>query len=186
LRGSLDADGNSWKLTEYNAAGRPAATFAGNFLSSDPQFGNGSKLNCGVVTGKWIPTNGKPLLPFRLSEESSTSGEFGHLYDVAGANGDEPVNRAAAAFRTAVLQNRREVVAHMIAYPIETSVPGRRIKLTSPAALLAHYDGIFNAKFRATIAGDVPRLMFARDQGVMLGGGEVWFGPDGKVEALNN
>ena len=36
------------------------------------------------------------------------------------------------------------------------------------------------------IKSDVPRLMFARDQGVMLGGGEIWFRPDGKVIAINN
>jgi hypothetical protein len=27
--------------------------------------------------------------------------------------------------------------------------------------------------------------MFVRDQGIMLGNGEVWFGADGKVIALN-
>jgi hypothetical protein len=186
LRGSLAAAGKDLKLTEYNTAGRPVAVFTGTFQDSDPQFANGSKLNCEVVTGKWTPANGRPPLPFHLSEESSTSADFGHLYDVGGSSGDEPVNRAAAAFRTAVLQNRRAAVAHMIAYPIETQVSGRRTKIASPAALLAHYNGIFNAKFRATIAADIPRLMFARDQGIMLGGGEVWFDSDGKIKALNN
>jgi hypothetical protein len=186
LRGSLDAAGKNLKLTEYDAAGKPVAAFAGTFRDSDPQFANGSKLNCEVVSGKWMPSNGKPPLPFRLSEDSSTSANFGHLYDVAGASRDEPVNQAAAAFRTAVLQNKRDAVAHMVIYPIDIQVSGRRIKLTNPAALLAHYDGIFTAKFRGMIAGDVPRLMFARDQGIMLGGGEVWFDPHGKVKAFNN
>lgn len=186
LRGSHDAAGKNLKLTESDAGGRPAATFAGTFLDTDPQFANGSRLNCEVVTGTWTPANGKAPLHFRLSEDSSTSADFGHLYDVAGANGDEPVNRAAAAFRKAVLQNKREALAHMLAYPIQVDVGGKRTRIANPAALLAHYDGIFTAKFRTTVAGDIPRLMFARDQGIMLGGGEVWFGPDGKVEALNN
>ena len=186
VRGSLDAAGKNLKLTEYDSAGKPAATFAGTFKDSDPQFANGTKLNCEVVTGKWTPANGKPALAFRLSEDSSTSADFGHLYDVAGANGDEPVNKAAAAFRSAVVHDNRDAVAHMIAYPIETDVSGKRTKIGSPAALLAHYDGIFTTKFRATIADDVPRLMFARDQGIMLGGGEVWFDEKGKVKALNN
>jgi hypothetical protein len=186
LRGNLDAGGKNLKLTEYDAADKPAATFTGTFKDSDPQFVNGARLNCEVVAGTWTPANGKPPLPFRLTEESSTSADFGHLYDVGGANGDEPVNRAAAAFRSAVLHDKREAVAHMIAYPIETQVSGKRTKIANPAALLAHYDGIFTAKFRATIAGDIPRLMFARDQGIMLGGGEVWFDETGKVKALNN
>lgn len=186
LRGSLDAAGRNLKLTEYDAAGKAAATFNGTFKDSDPQFANGSKLNCEVVTGTWTPANGKPPIAFRLSEDSSTDAGFGHLYDVGGANGDEPVNKAAAAFRSAVLRNNREAVAHMIAYPVETGVSGKRTKIGTPAALLAHYDGIFTAKFRAAIAGDVPRLMFARDQGIMLGNGEVWFDGNGKVKALNN
>ena len=186
LRGSLDAAGKTLKLTESDAAGRPTATFAGTFLASDPQFAGGSKLNCEVVTGTWTPANGKAPLRFRLSEDSSTLAQFGHLYDVAGAHNDEPINRAAAAFRSAMLRNKREAVAHMITYPIQVDVAGKRTKIANPAALLAHYDGIFTAKFRAAVAADVPRLMFARDQGIMLGGGEVWFGPDGKVKALNN
>lgn len=119
-------------------------------------------------------------------EDSSTSADFGHLYDVGGANGDEPVNKAAAAFRAAVIHNNREAVTHMIAYPIDTQVSGKRVAIASRSAFLAHYNGIFNTKFRAAIAGDVPRLMFARDQGIMLGNGEVWFDGDGKVKALNN
>jgi hypothetical protein len=186
LRGSLDAAGKNLKLTEYDAMGKPVATFTGAFRDNDPQFANGAKLNCEVVAGTWTPANGKAPLSFHLSEDSSTSADFGHLYDVGGANGDEAANKAAAAFRAAVIQNKRATVAHMIAYPIDTQVSGKRTKIAGPAALLAHYDGIFTVKFRATIAGDIPRLMFARDQGIMLGNGEVWFDGDGKVKALNN
>jgi hypothetical protein len=186
LRGSLDAAGKTLTLTEYDGADRPAATFSGTFAESDPHFANGSKLNCEVVAGTWRRANGKAPLPFRLSEDSSTAADFGHLYEAAGATDDERVNKAAAAFRSGVLQNRREAVAHMIAYPLQTQVSGKKVRIAGPAALLAHYDGIFTAKFRAAIAGGIPRLMFARDQGIMLGGGDVWFGPDGKVIALNN
>jgi len=41
-------------------------------------------------------------------------------------------------------------------------------------------------EFQKAIASAVPRNMFVRDLGIMLGGGEVWFGPDGDVIALNN
>jgi hypothetical protein len=74
----------------------------------------------------------------------------------------------------------------MVSYPIETSVNGKRTKIANAKALLAHYDGIFTSAFRATIAADFTRLMFARDQGVMMGGGEVWFDATGKVISLNN
>ena len=32
----------------------------------------------------------------------------------------------------------------------------------------------------------MPRNMFVRDEGAMLGGGSVWFGADGKVIAFGN
>ncbi len=185
LKGQLDAAGKHITLTEFDAAGRPGATFDGAFADHDPNFANGATLNCEVFSGKWQKVGG-PAIDFHLSEDSITSAQFGHLYDVAGANGDEVVNKAAAAFRDAVVHNQRNTVAKMVTYPIETNVNGKQTKIANAQAFLAHYDGIFTPAFRATITADIPRLLFARDEGVMLGGGEVWFNPAGKVITLNN
>jgi hypothetical protein len=185
LKGNLNAAGKHLILTEFDAAGRPKATFDGVFADHDPKFAGGAALNCEVVAGKWQMT-GKPPVDFHLSSDSSGSMQFGHLYDAAGVTDDEVVNKAAGTFRNAVIHNQRDIVAKMMIYPFETNVNGKRTKIASAQAFLAHYDGIFTPAFRATIAGDIPRLMFARDQGVMLGGGEVWFDPSGKVITLNN
>jgi len=52
--------------------------------------------------------------------------------------------------------------------------------------LISQYDAIFTPAYRNLIADGIPHNMFVRDQGIMLGGGEAWFGPNGKVKALNN
>jgi hypothetical protein len=185
LKGSLDATGKHLTLTEFDAAGHPMATFDGAFADHDPSFANGAVLNCEVVSGKWT-ANGKAPVDFKLSMSSSGVPDIAHLYDAAGVTNDEVVNKAATVFRDAVAHDQRDAVAKMIVYPIETSVNGKQTKIVNAQALLAHYDGIFAPKFRATIAADFTRLMFARDQGVMMGGGEVWFNPTGKIIALNN
>jgi hypothetical protein len=185
LKGTLDAVGKRLTLAELDAAGHSAAKFDGTFADRDPGFANGSPLNCEVVSGKWTAA-GKPPLAFKLSMDSSGPTDLAHLYDAAGVANDETVDRAATAFRDAVMHGRKDIVAKMIGYPLEASVNGKRTKIANAKALVAHYDGIFTPVFRATIAGDFTRLMFARDQGVMMGGGEVWFDASGKVIGLNN
>jgi hypothetical protein len=185
LKGSLDPSGKHLTLHELDSAGHPDATFDGTFADHDPAYTDGTALNCEIISGKWTAT-GKSPVDFKLSNDSSGAMTFAHFYDAAGVTNDETVNKAATAFRDAVIHNQRDVVAKAIVYPVNVSVNGKATKIANAQALLAHYDGIFTPAYRATIAGDIPRLMFARDQGVMLGGGEVWFNPDGKVIALNN
>ena len=45
----------------------------------------------------------------------------------------------------------------------------------SAADLLAHYERVFTTKVTAAIERQSYALLFARDQGVMIGDGEVWF-----------
>jgi hypothetical protein len=52
--------------------------------------------------------------------------------------------------------------------------------------LMSRYGDIFSRPYQKAISEAMPRNMFARDQGIMLGRGEVWFGANGRVIALNN
>lgn len=185
LKGYIEASGKHLVLTEFDAGSRAAAKFDGTFADRDPGFANGSPLNCEVVSGKWT-AGGKAPLAFKLSMDSSGPMDLAHLYDAAGVANDETVDKAATAFGDAVAHGRKDNVAKMVSYPIETSVNGKRVKIQNAQSLVEHYDGIFTPAFRAMIAADFTRLMFARDQGVMMGGGEVWLGANGKVIALNN
>jgi len=184
LRGTLDQSGRSLVLSEFDASGRPSATFDGTFLDADPSYAAGSKLNCEVVVGKW--SSGDRILDFRLTLSSIGGSGLDHLYLPAGADSDDMVNRGASAFRTAFLKNDRNAVARMISYPIDVQVSEKRTRMGNSLALMANYDAVFTAAYLARIEKAIPRLMFARDQGIMLGDGEVWFDSKGQVIALNN
>ena len=45
---------------------------------------------------------------------------------------------------------------------------------------------ISTPKFHEEVAKGLPRNMFVRCEGAMLGYGQVWFGSDGKVKTFNN
>ncbi len=180
-------DGKRIVLDEIDATGKVTARFEGEFASHDPrnQFA-GDQLGCEVIVGTWRQQNAATALPLYLSSESISGGSLAHRYEVAGADDDEAVNRQAVKFWTAVKQGDKESVAALISYPIKVTLAGKKQRIGSAKELLANYDRIFHAEFQRAIVNAVPRHMFARDQGIMLGGGEVWFGPDGKVIALNN
>jgi hypothetical protein len=83
------------------------------------------------------------------------------------------------------LGNKNEV-ASLIAYPITVKLLKGSKRIRNAKEFLKYYDAIFTARFVQAISYATPRNMFARDQGIMLGNGEVWFGPHGKVITLNN
>ncbi|MBN4665683.1 hypothetical protein HUS70_08640 [Pandoraea nosoerga] len=173
-------------LTEFDAGGMPRATFDGEFASAgDVNRQRGESTSCEVISGQWKDLRTGRTVPFELSLASVQSGKIDHLYGVAGVNDDETVNRAATQFRKGVLDDRRDVVAQSIRYPLHVSLRGKTIVLRNPKSLLARYNEIFTDGYVRTIGAAVPRLMFARDQGVMLGDGAVWFDAAGRVIALN-
>ena len=108
------------------------------------------------------------------------------MYQIAGASDDGIVNRNAFRFWQAVTKGDKSTVASLIVYPIKVHVAGSLKTIHDRNDLLTHYDAVFSPGYRAAIAAEAPRDMFARDQGIMLGSGEVWFGRDGRVIALNN
>ncbi|GAB3625259.1 hypothetical protein PTE30175_01586 [Pandoraea terrae] len=173
-------------LTEFDAGGMPRATFEGEFAAPDDiNRQAGQSQQCEVLSGQWKDLRNGRTVPFELAMSSIQSGKLGHLYNIAGVTDDEAVNRAAGMFRRGVLDDRRDVVAQSIRYPLRVSLRGKTLILRNPKTLLARYNEIFTDSFVKTIGTSVPRLMFARADGVMLGDGAVWFDADGRVIALN-
>lgn len=185
LRGRI-IDGSHIELTELDSAGRPTATLEGHFPESDPRGRFKGELRCEVIVGSWRKQGDSQSLPLYLGQDSGVAGTLDHRYVIAGAADDELVHRNALRFWNAVAAGDRQTVASLVAYPIRASVGGKPRSLRNRGELLAHYDEIFSKAFREAIAGALPRNMFARDQGIMLGSGEVWFNSKGKAFALNN
>ena len=180
LRGTTD--GSDLVLDELDAKGTPVARFEAKFVDRDPKQRFSGKLECEVVSGTWRKLDGGQALPVYFAAESSTTGALDNRY---GDARDALVHRNAFRFWDAVKRGERKTVAASITYPISVQVAGARKRLRNPVELLANYDAIFSPRYVEAIVGAVPRNMFVRDQGIMLGRGEVWFGFDGKVIGLN-
>lgn len=171
LRGRI-LDKDRLELTELDQTGKASATIEGTFAG------------CERIAGTWI--RGGESLPLHLRQESGVAGTLDRRYAIAGAASDELVHRNVLNFWHAVASGNRQTVASLVAYPVRASINRKPRTLRSRRELLAHYDEIFSQPFRDAIAAALPRNMFARDQGIMLGNGEVWFNAAGKVFALNN
>jgi hypothetical protein len=185
LRGAI-TDGRDVRLEEFGASGKVTAIFTATFPERDPggPFGD-SPLQCEVIRGTWQAVGGDKALPVDLRLESATAGSLTHRYQAIGVADDEVVHRRAQAFWRAVQRGDRRGAAAQVRYPIDVAVNGQRRRFANAGELRAAYDEVFTERFRESIARGLPRNMFVRDQGAMLGDGAVWFGADGRVIALN-
>jgi hypothetical protein len=176
-------------LSENDAQGKPAATFTLHFAEKDPRHKRGSDapLTIDVLTGSWTSADGKKTLPVYLALAQILPGaEEGQRYRVAGAADDALIERNAQAFCRAVEKGDRQAVASAVRYPLAYSLSGKCAKVANEQEFLKNYDRIFTPKFVSRIRASVPHNMFARDQGIMLADGAVWFDEKGRVFALNN
>lgn len=76
-----------------------------------------------------------------------------------------------ASLQQAVGDDDQEAVSEMIQYPLRTT----HMTIKTPAQFLRNYDTIFNDAVKGAIADQTAESLFYRDQGVMIGNGEVWF-----------
>jgi hypothetical protein len=181
-------DGTRITMDELDSKGNTTGRFEGNFPEYDPKGKFGSnKLRCEVIVGSWSSI-GKPdiKLPFSLSLTSETGGTLKNLYSAAGAKNDDLIHRNAKRFCDAVKSGDKKTVASCIDYPIKVTLQKGKKTIGNSKELMDNYDLIFLPPYVEAISKAIPRNMFARDQGIMLGNGEVWFNADGKVIALNN
>lgn len=186
LKGRI-TNGTKIVLDELDPSGKIVAHFDGNFPEHDPRgkFG-GNKLECETIVGSWHKIDSNETLPVYLSMDNGTSGTLTNRYASAGIQDDNLIHQNALQFWNAVKLRDKRTVAALITYPIEVGISGETKRINSPKELIANYNAIFSPRFREAIINAIPRNMFVRDQGVMLGNGQAWFGVDGKVITLNN
>ena len=99
-----------------------------------------------------------------------------------------------AALQQAVAYDDHAAVSDMVTYPFRIST-GR---VSTPEQFLKYYDAIFTSNVKRAIANQSADSLFYRDQGVMIGDGEVWFNafcddggqdcdaPQDKIFSFNN
>lgn len=80
---------------------------------------------------------------------------------------------AFAVLQDAVAADDAEAVAALAAYPLVVKV-GERREIGSPEEFVAHYDEIMTSEIVATVIRQEYGTLFANEQGIMFGNGEVW------------
>jgi hypothetical protein len=184
-------------IHEFDPAGAITGQFVGRFEQRDPrhQYSSDEDLKSEVIAGEWSRPDGSGRRPFYLIEDFSGPIDKGAgSYQVAGFDDSKAVDQVATRFLKAVVEDSdREAVAGCVRFPITVTLDGRRQSLNSQAKLLANYSKIFTPGFVQRLRFCAPVHLFARDQGVMIGDGDIWFGPvtvagktDVKVIAIND
>lgn len=101
---------------------------------------------------------------------SSTLKDFFNPADTARAE------QFLTTLQGALTNNDRAKIAGMVQYPLRVNTKGgvhRQIR--NRQQFLAQFDQLFTPATRSVVRAQVPACMFARDQGVMIGDGQIWF-----------
>jgi len=139
-----------------------------------------------VVTGSRIPRPNLTTQSGAMNREaSSVAAERDETAEDRHAPDWVLNDRSYATFLTqlqnAVLANDREAVIKLVSLPLRVNFNRPRF-YRDTRSVRADYDRIFTPKVRKAILAQRFEQLFGRDQGVMIGDGEVWFDhvcPDG-------
>ncbi len=109
--------------------------------------------------------------------------------DMAGIGSPAEARAFLADLRQAAKTDDKAKLVAMVRYPFSLYETGKLVKTYDDAAALqADYSKVFTPAVLAAIEKATYGSLFIRDQGAMIGDGEVWFtgGPDGvKISAIN-
>ncbi|MEI2263681.1 hypothetical protein [Erwinia sp. CGal63] len=75
----------------------------------------------------------------------------------------------------AVAAKDKDRVVTLVAYPLKVGVKGKEHIFRTPAMLKKRYDSVFTPELSQIIVSQKYEELFARDQGVMMGDGQLWF-----------
>ena len=111
-------------------------------------------------------------------------------YAVAGISNPAQVTQFVVRLKQAMTADDHAAIAAMVKYPLTVySSAGRPATYRNAAALSANYTRVFTPEVKAAVAAAKPDDLFARDQGVMIGNGEIWMNEVGgsmKIITVNH
>lgn len=110
-------------------------------------------------------------------------------FSLAGIERPREVQDFLNGLKVASERNDLKALAARVRYPFTTYAAGVPLKTyATPTELLADVDRLFTPRVLSAIQEQRVGSLFVNDQGVMIGGGEVWFdGFDGeiRIKAVN-
>jgi hypothetical protein len=111
-------------------------------------------------------------------------------YAVAGISDPAQVTQFLARLKQAMTADDHAAIAAMVKSPLTVySSAGRPATYRNAAALSASYARVFTPDVKAAVTAAKPDDLFARDQGVMIGNGEIWMNEIGgsmKIITVNH
>lgn len=126
-----------------------------------------------VVTGSRIPD------PGRVAEEKSARGAPSSVTNTPVSQsliGQAPLYRAfLSRLQGAVRAKDRAAITRLIAFPLRVNGRGGTRTYHDARSVERDFGRIFTAKVRRAILVQRTDQLFVRDQGIMIGNGEVWF-----------
>jgi hypothetical protein len=105
-------------------------------------------------------------------------------FSPAGIDDPKLVERFLADLQHAVAADDAAQVAAMGRYPVEVVIGKKKRRVKTRDELQKLYPEIFTGCLKRVIAETRPEDLFANYQGVMLGGGAMWFGLQGSRRML--
>jgi hypothetical protein len=132
-------------------------------------------LNRGTLLSKVAPMRVALALIALLATSGPGPALADNPYAAAGISNPAHVTQFLARLRQAVAADDHATVAAMVNYPLTVSSSGGRpMTYRDAAALSANYARVFTPEVKAAVAAANADNLFARDQGVMIGNGEIW------------
>ena len=105
-------------------------------------------------------------------------------FSAAGIDDPKMVDAFLADLQKAVAADDAAQVAALGRYPAEVVIAKRRRKVKSRDEMQKLYAELFTPCMKRIVAETRPEDLFASYQGVMLGGGAIWFGLQGSRRIL--
>jgi hypothetical protein len=147
-------------------------------------------VRCSWGTGrKGSPMRVVLVILIALFAVTSGPARADNPYAAAGISNPAHVTQFLARLRQAVTADDHAAVAAMVQYPLTISSDGRSITYRNAAALSVNYALVFTPEVKAAVAAAKPDNLFVRDQGVMIGNGEIWINEVGglmKIITVNH
>ncbi|MDR5782843.1 hypothetical protein QCE63_25895 [Caballeronia sp. LZ065] len=88
----------------------------------------------------------------------------------------EPYRAFFERLQHAVAAGDKKAVAELVSYPVAVHRAGTETTLRTKREFIARYPSIFTPTLVDIVARQKYAALFVRDQGAMIGNGEIWFG----------
>lgn len=124
----------------------------------------GANVNEVVVTGSLLRS---PMTSREANNGAQSTGDL--------ASKDRSYAAFMTSLQAAVRANDRGAVIKMIQFPLRVNSNGTSILYRDARSVRRDYERIFTSQVRQAILDQRVDTLFSRDQGAMVGNGQVWF-----------